>query len=90
MSRSTSSRGDDSSDNETISAGEQAAWILWSHFDCEGDNPKSTNGIPMKTRSRRRHSIEMTSISSESRIVSSKASSWCRPAPGRGASGRVM
>ena len=47
MSRSTSSRGDDSSDNKTISAGEQAAWVLWSHFDCEGDNPKSTNSIPI-------------------------------------------
>ena len=33
------SQGDGSSDDETASAGEQAAWVLQSHFDCGGDNP---------------------------------------------------
>ena len=80
------SHGDDSSNNETIFDGEQAARVLQSHFDYEGDDLKPTNDIPMETQSRRRHLIETASISSKSRTISSGASSWCRPAAGRGAS----
>ena len=43
--------------------------MLQSHFDCVGDDLRSTGGIPMKTRSRRRRSVEMASASSESRII---------------------
>ena len=43
------SHGDDSSDDETISAGEQVARVLQSHFDCEGDDPRLVGGIPIKT-----------------------------------------
>ena len=43
------SHGDDSSDDETISVGEQVARVLQSHFDCEGDDPRLVGGIPIKT-----------------------------------------
>ena len=44
----------------------------------------------METQSRRWRSVEMASISIESRTVSSGASSQRRPATGRGASKGVM
>ena len=103
MSRRASSRGDwgkapvyatshreDSSNNETIFVGEQAARVLWSHFDCKGNDFRPIGSIPMESRSRRRHSIETASISSESRTISSGASSWCKPAAKRWASGGVI
>ena len=43
------SHGDFSSDDETISTGEQAAQVLQSHFDHEGDNIRPIGGIPMET-----------------------------------------
>ena len=47
------SQGDGSFDDETASAGEQAAWVLQSHFDCGDDSPRPTDGIPLETESRR-------------------------------------
>ena len=84
------SHGDDSSDDETISAGEQAARVLQSHFDCGEDDLRLVGGIPTKTQSRRWRSIEMASISTKSRTVSSGASSQHMPAVGRRASRGVM
>ena len=57
------------------------------HFDCKGGDPKSTSGIPMETRSRRRCSVEMVSALSKSHTVSSWTTSRHRPIRGRGASG---
>ena len=69
------SHGDDSSDDETISAGEQAARVLQSHFDCGENDLRLVGGIPTKTQFRRWRSIEMASISTKSHTVSSEASS---------------
>ena len=103
MSRRASSRGDrgkapvyatshgkDSSNNETIFVGEQAARVPRSHFDCEGNDFGPTGNIPIETQSRRRHSFETASISSKSRTISSGASSWCKSAAKRWASRGVM
>ena len=78
------SHGGDVSNDETASAGKHAARVLQSHFDCEGDDPRPISGIPIETRSKRWHSVEMANVSSESHIVSNGASSWCRLARGRG------
>ena len=78
---------DDSSDDETASTNEQAAQVLQSHFDCGGDDLRPAGGIPMETRSRRRRSIEMANISSESCTICSGASSQHRLAIGRRAFG---
>ena len=84
------SHGDDSSDDETNSASKQAAWVLQSHFNYRGDDPKPIGSIPIETRSRWRYSIETVSVSSESHTISSGAFSQCRLAAGRGASRGVM
>ena len=86
----TTSHEDASSDDETTSTGEQVARVLQSHFDCGGDDPRPTGGIPMETRSRRRCSIETASVSFESRTISNRASSRCRSTTGRWASGGEM
>ena len=70
------SHGDTSFDNGTIFAGEQAAQVLQSHFNRESDNIRPTNEIPLETRSKRWHSTETVSTSSESCTISSGASSW--------------
>ena len=62
------------------------ARVLHSHFDYEGDDPRPTGGIPMETRSRRWQLVETVSVLSESHIVSSGFTSWCRPVRGRGPS----
>jgi len=84
------SHGDDSSDDKTISTGERAAQVLQSHFDRGGDDSRPVDGIPMKARSRRRRSVEMASVSSKSRTISSRASSRHGPAIGRRACEGVM
>ena len=81
------SQGDDSSDDETTSASEQAARVLQSHFDCGGGNPRSISGIPIETKSRRRRSVEMASASSKSCTISSGTTSQRRPVKGKGAFG---
>ena len=81
------SHGDSSSDNETVSAGEQAAGVLQSHFDRGGDDIRPTGGIPMETRSRRRRSANIVSASSESRTISTRTSSWRMPVMKRGGGG---
>ena len=79
------SQGDSSSNDETTLTSEQAARILQSHFDCGGGDPRSTNGIPMETRSRRRCSVEIAGALSKSRTVSSRTTSQCRLVRGKGA-----
>ena len=78
------SHGDASFNEETVSAGEQAARVLHSHFDYRGDDIRPTGGIPMKTKFRKRRSVETVSVSSKSRTISSRASSRCKPATRRG------
>ena len=53
------------------SAGEQAAWVLQSHFNYKGDEPRPTSSIPMETRSRRPCLVKTTSVSSKSHTISS-------------------
>ena len=81
------SQRDGSSDDKIASVGKQAAQVLQSHFDCGGDDPRPTGGIPMETRSRRRCFVEKASASSESRIVSSGTTSQHWPVKGKAASG---
>lgn len=57
------------------------------HFDCRGDDPRSTSGIPMEARSKRRCSVEMASALSKSHTVSNWKTSRHRLIRGRGASG---
>ena len=73
------SQRDGSSDDKIASVGKQAAWVLQSHFD--------SGGIPMEIRSRRRCFVKKASASSESRIVSSAATSQRLPVRGKAASG---
>ena len=84
------SHGDDSSDDETASAGERVARFLQSRFNRREEDIGLTGDISIETHSRRRRSVEMANVSFESHIVSSRASSRCRPARGRGASGGEM
>ena len=84
------SHGDDSSNDETASASKQVARFLQSRFNRREEDIGLTSSISIETHSRRRGSIEMANVSFESHIVSSKASSRCRPARGRGASGGEM
>lgn len=78
------SHGDDSSNDEIALAGKQAARVLQSYFDYGGDDHKPTSSISMETRSRRRCSVEMASVLSESRTISSRATSQRRPVRGMG------
>ena len=66
---------DSSSDDETTSAGKKVARVMQSHFDRGVYDTKPVGGIPMETQSRRRHSIEMASVSSESHTISNGVSS---------------
>ena len=84
------SHGDDSSDDETTSAGERVARFLQSHLNRREEDIGLTGGISIETHSRRRRSVEMANVSFESHIVSGRSSSRCRPARGRGASGGEM
>ena len=43
------SDGDASSDRENVSTSKQAARVLQSHFDREGDDTRPTDRIPMET-----------------------------------------
>ena len=81
------SYGDASSDEETALVSEQAARVLQSHFDCEGDDTRPIGGIPIETRSRRQCSVETVSVSSESCTISNGASSCRRLAIGKGVFG---
>ena len=63
----------------TLECEPRAQLLVYSLFE-------PTSNIPMETRSRRQHSFETASISSESRTISSGASSWCRPVAKRWAS----
>lgn len=80
------SHKDDSSDKEIASAAKQVARVLQNHFDCGGDNPRPTGGIPMETQSRRQRLVEMASVFFESHTISSKDSSRRKPTKGRGVS----
>ena len=71
------SKGDGSFDDEITSTAEQVAQVLLSHFDCGSDDPRPTSGIPMETKSRKRCSIEMASVLSESHTMSSGVTSRC-------------
>ena len=81
------SHGDSSSDDETVSASDQAARVLQSHFDRGGDDIRPTGGIPMETRSRRWRLADTVSASSESCTISTGTSSWRRPVMKRGGGG---
>ena len=63
---------------------------MQSHFDHGGDESKPTGEIPMETRSRKWHSVEIVSVSSKSHIISSGASSRRRPDIRRGTFGGKM
>ena len=69
------SHGDSSFDDETTSAGKKVARVMQSHFNRGVYDTKPVGGIPMETQSRRRHSIEMASVSSESHTISNGVSS---------------
>ena len=45
----TTSHRDSSSNDETVSIGEQATRVLQSHFDCRGDDIRPIGRIPMET-----------------------------------------
>ena len=64
--------------------------MLQSHFNSEGDDSRPASGIPMETRSRGRRLVKMASVSSESRTISSEASSRHGPATRKMASRGVM
>ena len=81
------SHGDDSSNDETVSAGEQVARVLQSHFDHREKDTGPASAISIEMLSRRRRSVETASSSSKSHTVSSRASSRRRLVRGRGASG---
>ena len=66
------SHRDDSSNDETASAGEQSTQVLQSHFDHGGNATRPADGMLMETQSRRRRSVKMASIFFESRIISSE------------------
>ena len=74
------SYGDDSSDDETTSASKRVARVLQSHFDCEDVDTRPIGSISMVTSSRRRHLVEMASVSSKSHTISSVAPLQCKPA----------
>ena len=80
------SHKDDSSDKEIASAAKQVARVLQNHFDCGGDNPRPTGGIPMETQSRRQRLVEMASVFFESHTISSRDSSRRKPTKGKGVS----
>lgn len=82
----STSHWDFSSSDATISASEWEARVLQSHFDRGGDDTRPTSKIPIKTRSRRRRSVEIVSVLSESRTISSGAFSRRKPTRGRKAS----
>ena len=69
------SHGDDSSDDETASAGKQVARVLQSRFDHREEDTSPADDISIKKRSRRRRSIETANASSKSYTISSRASS---------------
>ena len=84
------SYGDDSSDDETTSADNWATRVLQSHFNSEAADSRPAGSFPMETRSRGRRLVKMASVSSESRTISSEASSRHGPATGKRASRGVM
>lgn len=69
------SQGCDSSNDETASASKQVARVLQSHFDREEEDVGPAGNISIETRSRRRRFVKTASVSSESRTISSGATS---------------
>ncbi|KAK7839667.1 ribulose bisphosphate carboxylase large chain [Quercus suber] len=80
------SHGDNSSNDETASASEQVARVLQSRFNCGEEDTRPVGGISIETWSKKWCSVEMASVSYESRTISRGAYSRRKPARGRGSS----